>query len=341
MERRIIIEDIKSKYLQRKASDEEKKLLFKYFEDNYEEYQDFIKQDIDWTLSNFPNNDASDSRVKSFVGNIRKKNRLSVVLRIAAMLAIPLLGISIYQYFYFSRQINVLENKKMVESYIVPIQKGSTFEYKVNPGVKGLIDLPDGSKVWLNSNSILKCPQQFDKNHRSLELIGEGYFVVKSYKQWPMYIKTVSDYTVLVTGTEFDLSSYENDKTMKLTMVSGKVKLINELNNKSFDVNKLEEVTISVNNQISVKDKSKTVQILNTGWKDGLLLFDNTPMDEVIRKMERWYGVKIIVTDSIIYNNRFTGEFESESLVQVLEYMRVTSGIKYSVKDKVFILSPV
>jgi hypothetical protein len=341
MEQTNNIEDIKRKYLQRIATDEEKRILFEYLEDKQEEYKDFIKQDIDWTISNFPDDNASQKKIESFMNIVPRKNKLSLIYKIAAVLAIPLLVLSIYQYFYFSRQINMLENNNIAESNIIPVQKGSTFEYKVNPGVKGLINLPDGSKVWLNSNSELKCPQKFDKNQRSLELKGEGYFIVESNKKWPMFIKTVSGYTVKVTGTEFNLSSYENDKAMKLTMVSGKVKLINELNNKSIDVNKLEEVTITSNNQIYVKDKSKAIQILNTGWKDGLLLFGNTPMEEVIKKMERWYGVKIIVNDPIIYNNRFTGEFESESLIQVLEFMTVTSGVKYSVKDKVFFLSPV
>jgi hypothetical protein len=339
MEQRIIMEEIKRKYLQRKASEEEKRLLFKYFEENNEEYQDFLKQDIDWTVSNLPDKDAPGKKVASFMSKLSRKISIPIFYRIAALLALPLIGLIIYQYIHFSNQINILEQKSLADSQILPVQKGSTFEYKVNPGVKGLIDLPDGSKVWLNSNSILKCPQQFDKDKRSLELTGEGYFVVESNEQWPMYIKTISGYTVKVTGTEFNLSSYENDKAMKLTMVSGRVKLINELSKKEIDVNKLEEVTITNNNQISVKGRNKANQILNTGWKDGLLLFDNTPMEEVLRKMERWYGVKIIVKDSTILNNRFTGEFESESLVQVLEFMKITSGIKFSVKDKVFILS--
>ncbi len=339
MEQRIIMEDIKRKYLQRKASEEEKRLLFKYFEENNEEYQDFLKKDIDWTVSNFPDNDAPQSKVTSFTGKLRRKISVPVFYRIAALLALPLIGLIIYQYFHFSNQINILEQKNLADSQIVPVQKGSTFEYKVNPGVKGLIDLPDGSRVWLNSNSTLKCPQQFGKEKRELELSGEGYFIVESNELWPMFIKTVSGYTVKVTGTEFNLSSYANDKAVKLTMVSGRVKLINELSKKEINVNKLEEVTITQNNQVSVKDRNKATQILNTGWKDGLLLFDNTPMEEVIRKMERWYGAKIIIKDSIILHNRFTGEFESESLVQVLEFMKITSGIKFSVKDKVYILS--
>ncbi|MCK9303832.1 MAG: FecR family protein [Bacteroidales bacterium] len=339
MEQRIIIEEIKRKFLQRKASEEEKRLLFKYFEENNEDYQNFLTKDIDWTLSNFPDTEAPKGKVESFMSNIRKKISVPIFYKIAAILALPLIGLIIYQYVHFSNKINILKQKSFANSQIVPVQKGSTFEYKVNPGVKGLIDLPDGSRVWLNSNSTLKCPQQFGKEKREVELNGEGYFIVESNEQWPMYIKTLSGYTVKVTGTEFNLSSYENDKNMKLTMVSGKVKLINDLSNKEFDVNKLEEVTIADNNQIFVRERNKTNQIMNTGWKDGFLLFDNTPMEEVVRKMERWYGAKITIKDSTILNNRFTGEFESESLVQVLEFMKITSGIKFSVKDKVYILT--
>lgn len=333
------MEEIKRKYLQRKATQEEKRQLFKHLEENKSDYNDFVKSDISWTMSNFPDNDAPESKVASIMSNIRRKISIPIFYRIAAMLAIPLMGLLIYQYFHFSNQIKMMEKKSIADSQIVPVQKGSTFEYKVNPGVKGLIDLPDGSKVWLNSNSVLKCPQEFGNQSRELELSGEGYFMVESNEQWPMNIKTTSGYTVKVTGTEFNLSSYENDNFMKLTMVSGKVKLINDISKKEFEVNKLEEVTVSQNDKISVNVRNTVSQFQNTGWKDGLLLFDNTPMEEVIRKMERWYGAKIVIKDSSILNNRFTGEFASESLVQVLEFMKITSGIKFSVKDKVFFIS--
>ena len=126
-----------------------------------------------------------------FYGQTPQENFCSVFYRIAALLALPLLGLIIYQYFHFSNQINILEQKNLADSQIVPVQKGSTFEYKVNPGVKGLIDLPDGSRVWLNSNSTLKCPQQFGKEKRELELSGEGYFIVESIELMAYVYKTV------------------------------------------------------------------------------------------------------------------------------------------------------
>jgi ferric-dicitrate binding protein FerR (iron transport regulator) len=122
-------------------------------------------------------------------------------------------------------------------------------------------------------------------------------------------------------------------------MVSGTVTLISDRDKSELEVNKLQAIIVPVNSEIKSKDIVKANIHLNTGWKNGLLIFDNTPMDEVIKKMERWFGVKIIAEGQSVLNNRFTGEFESESLIQVLEFMKITSNIKFSVKEKTYTLS--
>lgn len=333
------MEDIKKKYIKRTASDSEKELLFRHLEQNPEEFSQFLKMEVDETFSGMPDEDAPERMVVRMMNSIRKNGLMYKLYRIAAVIAIPLVGLVIYQYIHFSGKIDQLEKGVLTTSVITPVQKESTFEYTVNPGVKGLINLPDGSKVWLNSNSTLKCPQQFDGDKRELELSGEGYFQVESNPEWPMHIKTNSGYTVKVTGTEFNLSTYSNDKVLKLTMVSGSVKLINEKSQTELEVNRLEEVVVPVYSEVKANDIVKANVHLNTGWKNGLLIFDNTPMDEVVKKMERWFGIKIFVKDSTLLNNRFTGEFESESAIQVLEFMRITSNIGFSVKDRTYTLS--
>ncbi|HBZ26652.1 MAG TPA: hypothetical protein DEO54_10565 [Rikenellaceae bacterium] len=333
------MEDIKNKYIKREATNSEKELLFRHLDDNPQELSTFVKEEIDETFSAFPNEDAPENRVAQMMGSIRKKSFSYNFYKIAAILAIPLIGMVVYQYLHFTSKIESLENKAFSEVYIAPVQRGTTFEYTVNPGVKGLINLPDGSKVWLNSNSTLKCPQQFGNDKRELELSGEGYFQVESNPQWPMHIKTSAGYQVKVTGTEFNLSSYSNDKVLKLTMVSGTVTLISDRDKSELEVNKLQAIIVPVNSEIKSKDIVKANIHLNTGWKNGLLIFDNTPMDEVIKKMERWFGVKIIAEGQSVLNNRFTGEFDSESLIQVLEFMKITSNIKFSVKEKTYTLS--
>jgi ferric-dicitrate binding protein FerR (iron transport regulator) len=82
------------------------------------------------------------------------------------------------------------------------------------------------------------------------------------------------------------------------------------------------------------KPTRKTADMkLNTSWKDGYLVFDNTPIREVIKKMERWYGVDITVADASVMNNTFTASFRSESLQQVLTLLDITCSIKSKIKS--------
>jgi ferric-dicitrate binding protein FerR (iron transport regulator) len=208
-------------------------------------------------------------------------------------------------------------------------QRVANFEYIVNSGVKGVVDLPDGSRVWLNSSSSLKCPEKFDSLQRVVELDGEGYFEVVPDKEWPMYVKTYKGYGVKVTGTTFNLSSYSNDNKLIVTLISGKISVVHEQNKSEIKLNPAEQITIT-GKETPILVKKANIEY-NTAWKKGYLLFDNTPMDEVIRKMERWYGVSFIIKDSSIFDYRFTANFKSESISQVLEILKLSSNIKYEI----------
>lgn len=215
---------------------------------------------------------------------------------------------------------------------LVHEQTMASFKYIVNTGVKGVVDLPDGSKVWLNSSSYIICPQRFSDHAREIELEGEGYFEVVPDKEWPMHIKTSKDYTVKVTGTTFNLSSYSNDDKLIVTLISGEVSLINNKNKREKEIKMTpNQELIILSERSKLLDNANTVK--STAWKDGLLLFDNTPMSEVIKKMERWYGVSIVVEDPKIYDYRFTAKFKSESVSQVLEILKISSNIKFKIED--------
>lgn len=215
---------------------------------------------------------------------------------------------------------------------IVHKQAMASFKYIVNTGVKGVVELPDGSKVWLNSASYIVCPQKFSDKVREIELEGEGYFEVVPNKEWPMLVKTSKDYTVKVTGTTFNLSSYNDDDKLVITLISGEVSLINNKRKRNNEIKMVpnQELTI-LSEKSKLKENANTVK--STAWKDGLLLFDNTPMREVIKKIERWYGVNIIVKDSKIYDYRFTAKFKSESVSQVLEILKLSSNINSHIED--------
>ncbi len=248
---------------------------------------------------------------------VNYKKILSIAAAIALIITIPAL---------------ILLSRK---DYPIPEQTMAKFEYHVNTGVKGVVDLPDGSRVWLNSSSSIKCPEKFDSLERVVEIEGEGYFEVVPNKDWPMYVKTSKGYGVKVTGTSFNLSSYSNDNKLVVTLISGSVSIVHEENKSEIKLYPDEQITITEKERPKLTKKANIEY--NTAWKKGFLLFDNTSMQEVIRKVERWYGVNVTVKDSSILEYRFTANFRSESISQVLEILKLSSNIKYEI-DKTNII---
>lgn len=256
----------------------------------------------------------------------------TIVMRVAALLLLPLTVAGVLLLSQRNREIDRL-TAELNSERIVPIQQASALTYTVNPGVKGDITLPDGSRVRLNSASTLRCPDRFSDISRVVELSGEGFFEVESHPDWPLYVKTSKGMTVKVTGTTFNVSTYENDNALKLTLVEGKVSLINDADGRQFDVRPNEEMVVVDGRRINPVAEPVDVQPAIV-WKDGILLFQNARMDEVIKKLERWYGVSIHVQDAGILGMYFTASFESESLNQVLQLLQITSNIGARIKGK-------
>jgi ferric-dicitrate binding protein FerR (iron transport regulator) len=320
-------------FIKGNVSPQEKGEMLDWIGESKENENYYLSFKADWLFNNLPENDANRDDVRIFRNKIRAKiTPVQYLMRIAAILLIPVLLFSIYQYFDFKDRGNY--NKLAVEIVkdTIPEQKQITLTYTVNPGVKGLVNLPDGSKVWLNSKSTLKTPNQFDSTARIVELSGEGYFSVESNRSWPMYVKTSKGITVKVTGTEFNLTSYDNDNELKLTLVSGEVTLIRERNKQEIAVRTMEEVIIP--DDIRARGRRGAADVFtNTAWKDGFLIFDNVSMEEVIKRMERWYGVTITTTNPKLLNYSITAQFKSESITQVLRLLEITSNVGYNIKD--------
>jgi ferric-dicitrate binding protein FerR (iron transport regulator) len=255
------------------------------------------------------------------------------IYRIAAAIAIPLLFASVFYQIRLSQQLKEHEKNLQVTEFvrILPEQSQTTLEYIVNKGVKGRVLLPDGSEVWLNSHSVLRCPNLFDSVNRIVELEGEGYFKIKATADWPFYVHTQKGVSVKVTGTEFNLSAYANDPFTKLTLLEGSLILIDHATQQSISLRPMEELIIQ-DKQFAQTTSNPAEKVQeDIAWKEGFLVFNNTPIDAVIRRMERWYGVTINVQDPQILNYRMTAEFESESLIQVLEILKISSNIRYRV----------
>lgn len=252
----------------------------------------------------------------------QRKGFLVVLTRIAAILCIPLLA-----YFF----VNVFSIQSKPDKTLALSQIGRGINYYVNNGVKAFVVLPDSTIVWLNSGSRLDIPDDFSNDNRKVSLSGEGYFSVKPDSLSPFVIATPNDISVHVTGTEFNLSCYDDNKSLKLTLYKGKLKLIREKTNETITVKPNEEVVLDYasgnGNVAQVIDKDYAI-----AWKNGNLRFDETPLDEVIKRLERWYGVHIAIDDDAIMKYTFTADFESESIKDVLDFLKMTTDISYDIK---------
>ena len=331
-------QEILHKYFNGTASDDERREVLAWVDASPANKEEFLQREADFVFGNLPDSEPSQAARAQIMHVVEpKRKRLRILNAVASAAAIFVVGAFIWV-LHDNNRLNdqvaslTAQNQKLIA---IPelVQGESVLSYKVNPGVKGTIVLPDGSEVILNSASTLRTPARFENGKRVVELEGEGYFKVESNPDWPMYVRTSRGVTVKVTGTEFNLSTYSDDAALKLTLVRGKVSLLDEKSETEVVVREKEEVVIGAKAQLEKPARKPADLKLNTSWKDGYLVFDNTPIREVIKKMERWYGVDITVADSNVMNNHFTASFRSESLQQVLTLLDITCGIKSKIKS--------
>lgn len=207
-------------------------------------------------------------------------------------------------------------------------------------GVKAKVVLPDSSVVWLNSASSITYPQCFAQDCRSVEFSGEGYFDVARNEKAPMVVSTPRGMKITVFGTKFHICSYD-DTDEQATLFSGKINVSKVVNNKVVvkerSIRPLESVRFDNIDKVTLTPNADTTN--KVAWKRGELIFDKTPMPQLIKQLERWHGVNIAVRDSSVLKYKFTAKFRSESVVQVLELLTFTAPVDFSIENNQVFLS--
>lgn len=208
-------------------------------------------------------------------------------------------------------------------------------------GVKGFLILPDSSKVWLNSDSRITYPERFTGAKRMVNLSGEAYFEVKKDSLMPMLVKTNKDFSVEVLGTTFNIKCYDNDDNGEATLYTGAI----TMHYKDTKTNREETIRLKPNESFSYKVANSIPKQFNykkpeiqKAWKDGDLIFTDTPMTEVIKTLERWHGTQFIINNQNIYKYKLSAEFSSESIIQIMEIMQIIMPLKYSCTNNVVTL---
>jgi transmembrane sensor len=296
---------------------------------------------------------SKDEALKELLGKIESNNRLpgqntsrlfaNKWIRAAAVVFVVLSLAFIFKYIFTQRSVN----------------DGAFCEIVVPIGEKSQIILPDGTHIWINSGSRFVYPATYGVNNRSVFLEGEAYFDVTKYKKMPFIVKT-KDVKVRVLGTAFNVKSYNSDKTVETTVVRGLVKVSGISDCKtSILVNPDEKAVFmkdpgqryaglpgppnkavygkpGIQPLIVVKANAEAV----TCWKDQLLVFTDETFEDMVVKMERWYNIRITITDPTLKTERFNGKFvHNETVYQVLEAVKLTTPIDYKVRDNEIIIT--
>lgn len=211
----------------------------------------------------------------------------------------------------------------------------SSFTVATPMGGQFNMTLPDGTKVWLNSNSTLTYESQ--KDQRIVNLQGEAYFEVASLQlpgTWgkanklPFVVQT-KDQRVEVLGTQFNVKSFAEEKTTATTLLEGQVQIA--MNTQQMLLYPGEQA-VSTGQHL----KKQNVNMSSVmAWKQGEFVFNEEKLGEIIAQLERWYNVKFELQDARLADIRFEALVSKHlQLKEILNLLELTGKVRFTVKDQ-------
>ncbi|MBL7965567.1 MAG: FecR domain-containing protein [Prolixibacteraceae bacterium] len=236
--------------------------------------------------------------------------------------AIFVFSIALNSYFLIDRQTN---------------RTNDIIEYSAKNGEIKKIELPDGSSVWLNSESTLILQEQFDGKSRDVFLIGEAYFKVSKNPEKPFLVNT-SEVVVKVLGTSFSVRNYKNDPDVSTSLVEGSVQLLNKDNpSNSVILKPSEEALFSKSNgELTVRKQQNS---LIAPWREGRVRFHDHDLLTITNQLERKFDCEFVFLDVAAESLRFTGDFENESIDEILLLLNKAHTFKYKKSGHRYIIS--
>lgn len=191
------------------------------------------------------------------------------------------------------------------------------------------LQLPDGSKIWLNAASSVKYPTAFTGGERRVELEGEAYFEVTKNAEQPFKISLRNAAEVEVLGTSFNVNAYHNESAIKTTLLDGAVKM------NAFSRTQL----LKPGQQAVVKPSNEQLELVRSAdldkvmaWKNGLFNFDDASLEEVMRQLERWYDIEVVYTKGIPAA-RFGGEINKQNTLQDVLLILEKSNVHFRLEE--------
>ncbi len=274
----------------------------------------------------------TDEALKKVLGRINEADRsesanktfsLSIFYKLAAAAMVILsigIGIYVYQMYREPDQIAMIDKSNGI-------------------GMRSMITLPDGTRVWLNAESKISYPESFVGSNREVHLTGEAFFNVSHNAEKPFYIH-LDKAAIRVIGTSFNVKAYSNDESIQTSVVSGKVAFVS----KPRDVKSSDSVFLVKNNKVTYSPETgdmhtETANTLDDReWINGKLIYKSETLESITRQLERNFGKKVTIKDPKIGQYRFTGTFDESSLDEIMRYLAMTRPFKYKITEKTLVI---
>jgi transmembrane sensor len=332
--------ELMTKYLAHETSSAEHETVEKWAaqsEQNRCELQEtkvlLEKTDNFYKLKRFSSNSAwqkTQQRIRDEVGvtSPMKKERkllISTFYKYAAVLILAFLIGTAGYYFGFKHQLTD------VYSEVISAEKQVVNEYL----------LPDGSVVALNSNSKLQFPGKFKNDVREVTISGEAFFDVVPDPEKP-FIINAGNAQIKVLGTSFNVNAYPENETVEVVVETGKVQVV--CNEK---LNTLEAGEILLNpgekgilqNSLGKLEKTRNTDVNYLAWKTHNLVFENTPLRDVVHNLNKTYYTEIQVEGKHLENLALTAQFERKPVIFILNVIQITFGLELKQENDIYILA--
>ena len=243
----------------------------------------------------------------------RTPRRKKFTLRRVAAVAAIFIGL-----FFMSSTITLFFLNRSPQQMIVATQLGE----------RARVTLPDGTTVWLNACSNIEYSKSLLSSKRNVALNGEGYFEVAPKKRSPFIVSNRSS-KIEVLGTKFNVKCNEDEDFISASLIEGSILFSEQQIALEVILKPGEEIFYNrLNNIYSVHAIKSEEDIV--GWMNGKIIFTNATLEEIAKKLERHYNVKISFTDEIVKKERFNADFEApDNIYQIISLLEATNKFKY------------
>ena len=234
----------------------------------------------------------------------------------------------------FSKQNSVIitnENGDVIEN--IETTESMNNKLIVPRGKRSSLILSDGTKVWLNAGAEIVFPSSFKGDYRNVQIKGEAYLDVAKDPAKPFIVKT-QDFDIKVLGTQFNISSSSSSSENTVVLVEGSVAV--DLKNGTIETIKPNQMFSLVGTKVDIKEVDTNEY---TAWKDGLLVFKQQSLQDILKVLERYYDISFDNTNLEFTKNTFSGKlYLSDSLDEMLTSIASLASLNFEKTNDRYIL---